>query len=141
MKIFYCDESWNTWNNLESLDQPIHYINWIWIDCDDIQKIEKEIKGLEINFLPYSKNFDFEFHWIEIVWWKKYFKKFNIEDRLKLFEWLVKIFAKYDIVFFSQWVNKKFLKSRYDNPYHPHYLSFMYIVEKIDMYLDDCGHK
>jgi len=89
MKIFYLDESWNTGNDLENSEQPIHFINGIWIDCEDIPKIEKEIKWLEFNFLPYSRNFDFEFHGIEIAGWKKYFKHFNIEDRLKLFDSLI----------------------------------------------------
>lgn len=141
MKIFYLDESWNTGNDLDNLDQPIHFINGIWIDCEDIPKIEKDIRGLEFNFLPYSKNFDFEFHGIEISGGKKYFKHFNIEDRLKLFESLMNIFKKYDIKFFSQWINKQYLKKRYDNPYHPHHLSFMYIIEKIDIYLEENNDK
>lgn len=137
MMLFYLDESWNTWNDLENKEQPIHFINWIWVNFNDIQNIEKDMKSLEINFLPYSWNFDFEFHAIDMAWWKKYFKNFKIEDRLKAFEWLINIFEKYDIKFFSQGINKHFLKSKYDNPYHPHYLSFMYLIEKIDRFLED----
>ena len=141
MLIFYLDESWNTWKDLDNEEQPIHFISWIWVDFNDIPKIEKDMRNLEINFLPYSQNFDFEFHWIDLAWWKKYFKNFKIEDRLNAFEWLVSIFCKYKLSFFSQWINKKYLKTKYVNPHHPHYLSFMYLIEKIDRYLENRDKK
>lgn len=141
MYFLYLDESGNTGNDLKNKDQPIHYISWILVNCNDIQKIEKDILGLEINFLPYSKNFDFEFHGVELAMGKGYFKNFNIQDRLKLVESLVGIFKKYDIKFFSQWINKADLAEKYVNPYHPHYLSFMYIIEKIDKHLSDIWEK
>ncbi len=136
MYLIYLDESWNTWNDLDNKEQPIHFISGIVVPFSKIQEIEKDIMKLDINFLPYSKNFDFEFHWVELAGWKKYFKYFKIEDRLKCIEWLVNIFIKYNIKFFSQWINKYFLKENYKNPYHPHYLSFMYLIEKVDNFLE-----
>ncbi|MDD3794070.1 MAG: DUF3800 domain-containing protein [Candidatus Gracilibacteria bacterium] len=141
MMLFYLDESGNTGNDLENKEQPIHFINGIGVNFNDIQNIEKDMKNLEINFLPFSQNFDFEFHAIDMAGGKKYFKNFKIDERLKAFEGLINIFEKYDIKFFSQGINKQYLKSKYDNPYHPHYLSFMYLIEKIDRFLEDNDKK
>lgn len=137
MYLIYLDESWNTWNDLDNKEQPIHFISGIAIPFENIQKIEREMIDLEINFLPYSKNFDFEFHWVELAWWKKYFKNFKIEERLKVIDGLINIFIKHDIKFFSQWINKNFLKSNYSNPPHPHYLAFMYLIENLDIFLEN----
>jgi hypothetical protein len=67
MLLFYLDESGNTGNDLDNIEQPIHFINGIGVDFADIPAIEKDMRNLEINFLPYSQNYDFEFHGIEIA--------------------------------------------------------------------------
>jgi hypothetical protein len=135
MYLIYLDEAGNTWKDLANKEQPIHYISGIWVHEDDVYNIDKAIKSLYPLYEPYSQNFDFEFHWIDIVGGRKYFKHFSIEERLKTIKSLVGIYKKYNITFFSYGLNKLAHKHQYINPYHPHNVVFARILEDIDQFL------
>lgn len=127
--------------DFDNLEQPIHFVSWIVIHESLIQDIDKDITELYHLFLPYSKNFDFEFHWIDIAWWKKYFKNFKIEERLLLIEKLVNIFTKYSIYFFSYWLDKQKHKNKYWVPYHPHVVCFARLLKIIEDFLWEKNEK
>jgi hypothetical protein len=69
MYLIYLDEAGNTWNNLDDRNQPIHFISGIAIHVDDLNIIEQKIMDLLPLYAPYSQNFDFEFHWIDLIQW------------------------------------------------------------------------
>jgi len=137
MYLFYLDESWNTGLDLDNEQQPIHYISWFWVKDDDIKWLDSAIKTILPMFLPVSQNYDFEFHWIDLVWWKRYFKKFEISKRLKALDALVSIFERHNVTFFSYGISKKAHKKQYVHPYHPHNVVFKELIEQIDEFLDD----
>lgn len=136
MYLFYLDESGNTWKDLKNSQQPIHFLTWIGFDSKNIKMIESEINKLRNIFLPFSENKDFEFHWVDIVKWNWYFKNFSLDIRLQLISQMMEIFNKYDMYFFSQWIDKSKHANKYSNPFHPQIVCFMYLIEKINTFLD-----
>jgi hypothetical protein len=140
MDFVYLDEAGNTGTDLNNQDQPIHYISGIIIPEERMQIIERKIRSLLPNFAPYSQNFDFEFHGTDMISGKKHFKTFNIKQRLNAFRALLAIFENENLSFFCQGINKLKHKEKYQTPYHPHNVAFMYLIEKIDIYLDSKKH-
>lgn len=139
MHFFYLDESGNSGANLLDADQPIHFISGIGIQAENMGSIEKALKLLLPDFMPYSSNYDFEFHGVTVFQGKDYFKHFKLETRLNLFERLVTIAEENEVTFFSQGINKKRHREKYKNPYLPHSVAFMYLVEKLEAYLKKKG--
>jgi hypothetical protein len=136
MYIFYLDDSGNTGTNLDDPNQPIHFLAGIGVPANNIRKIEDEIEKNHPIFSPYSQNFDFEFHGVDIFQGKKYFSKFKLEERLKTIERLIEIAEQSEINFFSQGINKKRHKEKYNTPYPPNKVAFQYLIEKIDKFLE-----
>ncbi|HRY52653.1 MAG TPA: DUF3800 domain-containing protein [Candidatus Portnoybacteria bacterium] len=135
MYFFYLDEAGNSGFNLDDLNQPIHFVSGVSIHLDKIQEIEKKINALFAGFLPYSQNYDFEFHGVDVFEGKKYFKNFKCGPRLNVFSEFLKIAQEGDVKFFSQGINKKRHKEKYIRPYHPHNVAFMYLIEKLEIFL------
>jgi hypothetical protein len=137
MYLIYLDENGNTGQDLDNTDQPIHFIAGIAIKDDRIPKIEKKILSLIPAFSAHEENQDFEFHGSDLYSGKKCFKKVSVSKRLEVFFSFVDIMEEEELYFFCQGIHKKKLKSKYSNPFHPHTLAFMYIIEKIDMFLEE----
>lgn len=135
MYLIYLDESGNTWFDLKNTDQPIHFISWIAVHDSLISTIDKQINALYPLFAPFSQNFDFEFHWIDIAWWRESFKKFTIEQRLQAIKALVDIFVNNKLVFFSYGINKLAHADQYKYPFHPHNVTFARLIETIEDFL------
>ncbi len=137
MYFIYLDESGNTGKDHTSINQPIHFISGVAIKRDCMQKVENDVKRLLPNFLPHSQNYDFEFHGEEMFRGKKYFKHHELEKRLSAFNAIVDIAKNNSLIFFSQGIDKKKHNRKYINPYHPHNVAFMYLIEKIDKFLEE----
>ena len=136
MYFIYLDEAGNTGEDLQNKDQPIHFISGVALNISQMREVEKSLKNLFPKFLPYSQNFDFEFHGCDIVAGKHYFKHFKIKERLEIFEHLVNLSLKHEIQLFCQGIDKQKHLKKYTYPEHPHNLCFQYLIEKIDIYLD-----
>lgn len=137
MYLFYLDEAGNTWLDLDNKQQPIHYISWFAVKDTEIKKLDNALKSILPMFLPYSQNYDFEFHGIDMVWWKKYYKKFSIEKRLQALDALIKIYKRHNLTFFSYWLSKAAHKKQYIQPFHPHNVVFKQLIEQIDEFLEE----
>lgn len=141
MYLIYLDETGNTGKNLDDPNQPIHTISGIIIHEDKIQEIEQSVKQLSSVFLPYSQNFDFEFHGNSLFQGKGYFQHFGLADRLNVFEKMVELTERHNIPFFAQSIDKQKHKDKYSTPFHPHNVAFMYLIEKIDGHLEQLGER
>ncbi len=136
MYFIYLDEAGNTGEDLKNLDQPVHFISGVVLEISQMKEVENGIKSLLPKFLPYSQNFDFEFHGCDIIAGKNYFKHFKIKERLEIFEHFVDLAIKHNIKLLCQGTDKEKHLKKYHYPIHPHNVCFMYLIEKIDSYLD-----
>jgi Protein of unknown function (DUF3800) len=136
MYFIYLDEAGNTGKDLDNEQQPFHFISGIILHESKMQSIENDVKFLLPDLLPYSQNFDFELHASDIIAGKSYFKHYKLKQRLELMSKIVDIALKHEIIIYSQGVNKQKHKLKYLNPFHPHNVCFMYLIEKLDKFLE-----
>lgn len=141
MVLFYVDESGNTGLNLDSADQPVHWIVALGVTPEAIRAIEAEMLALALRvFRNRARKADFEFHGSDIFGGRGDCSNLSPAERIQVYAELLRLLARHDCALFVQGIDKARHKARartngYE-PMHPHRLGFMYLLERIDEWLE-----
>lgn len=142
MYFFYIDESGNTGGDLDSTDQPIHWLVALGIDVTRIRALEADLLALALRvFRARARAADFELHGAEIFSGRGDCRELSPSERVQLYDDILSTAATHDCRVFVQGIHKQRHKdralSRGYPPHHPHRLGFMYLLERIDEWLED----
>lgn len=141
MLLYYTDESGNTGLNLDSPDQPVHWIVAVEFTPEAIKAVEAEMLALALRtFRGRAKKPDFEFHGGDLFQGRGDCSALSPAERVRLYGELVALLGRHDCAVFVQGIDKARHKARAEgrgySPWHPHRLAFMYLLERIDERLE-----
>jgi hypothetical protein len=137
MYLFPTDESGNTGWNLDSPDQPLHFLLTIGIHEDKSRDIERELFRIALDYFPReARNSDFEFHGGYIYRGEGYFNALAPADRLQIYNRLIQVIVDFELPVFVEGIDKRRLKASSANPAHPYNLAFLYMVERLEEFLE-----
>jgi hypothetical protein len=141
MYLFYLDESGNTGTDLDSTDQPIHWLVALAMQPHVAHTIGAALWTLTLRFFPDSvSNPDFEFHGSYLFSGRgSNYAHLTPAQRVQVYEELVSLVFTHDCHIFVRGINKAGHKARAAangyTPDHPHTLGFMYLAEQCDEWL------
>jgi len=141
MQLFHIDESGNTGANLDAPDQPIHWLVALCVTPDAVREFEREMLALALKYFPErAREPDFEFHGNHIYTRRGDCRGWPAERAVELYAELMGIVARQSCAIFITGIDKAALKRRaavsgYD-PAHPYSLAFMYLLERVDDWLE-----
>lgn len=142
MYLFYIDESGNTGQDLDSAEQPVHWLVAIGVSPKSLRAVEMEMLALALKyFRERSRHPDFEFHGQHIYSRRGECRGWSAEAVVSLYRELLEVVARHDCALFICGIDKAAYKARARHPgytrVHPHRLGFMYLVERIDQWLEE----
>lgn len=138
MHLFPTDESGNTGWNLDSLDQPIHFLLAPGIHEDKTREIDLALFRIALDYFPReARNSDFEFHGGDIYRGEGYFNALAGADRLRIYARLAQVIVDFELAVFAEGIDKRRLKAGSANPAHPYNLAFLYLVERLEEFLEE----
>jgi hypothetical protein len=141
MYLFYVGESGNTGADLDSADQPIHWLVALAVSPPAVMRIETELLGIAARYFgPRARQADFELHGADIFSGRTPdFRRLSVADRVNLYGELLALIGDAGGRLFVRGIDKGQHKQRARRggyaPDHPHRLGFMYLVEQIDEWL------
>jgi len=142
MYLVYIDESGNTGANLDSPDQPIHWLIALAATPAMVTQIETEMLAIAGRYFGLrARAADFEFHGAHIFSGRTTdYRQLSVADRVRLFNELLSLIGRFGVRLFVRGINKAAHKDRARDkgypPDHPHRLGFMYLVEQVDEWLE-----
>lgn len=137
MYLFPTDESGNTGWNLDVAQQPIHFLLALGIHEDKTREIEHRLFRIALDYFPReARNSDFEFHGGDIYRGEGYFDALSPADRLRIYTRLVEVINDFELPAFIEGIDKQKLKTSSANPAHPYNLAFLYLVERLEEFLE-----
>jgi hypothetical protein len=141
MRLYYVDESGNTGLNLDSADQPVHWVVALEFTPEAAKAIQSEMHGLASRFFgARSRDPDFEFHGGDIFQGRGDCSPLGVSARVVLYAELLSLVRRYDCSIFVEGIDKAGLRTyaagRGEPPVHPHKLAFTYLLERIDEALE-----
>jgi hypothetical protein len=141
MRLYYVDESGNTGLNLDSPDQPVHWVVALEFTPHAVKAIEAEMQALALRVFPgRARDSDFEFHGSDIFMGRGDCSPLRVEERVALYGELLALVGRHGCALYLQGVDKARLRARADTsgepPAHPHQLAFMHLLERIDEALE-----
>jgi len=137
MYLFPTDESGNTGWNLDSPDQPLHFLLTLGIHEDNSREIDRELFRIALDYFPReARNSDFEFHGGYIYRGEGYFNALSPADRLQIYNRLTQVIVDFELPVFIEGIDKQKLKANSTNPGHPYNLTFLYLVERLEEFLE-----
>jgi hypothetical protein len=141
MYFFYIDESGNTGANLDSPDQPVHWLVALGIDVTHMRALEADVLALALkSFRARARSPDFELHGADVFSGRGECQGMPPANRVQLYGEILGLAAKHGCVLFVQGIHKQRHKERARErgyaPHHPHRLGFMYLLERIDDWLE-----
>lgn len=137
MYLFPTDESGNTGWNLDSPDQPIHFLLSLGIHEDKTHEIDRALFRIALDYFPReARNSDFEFHGGYIYRGEGYFNALAPADRIQIYNRLIQVIIDFELPVFVEGIDKRRLKLSSANPPHPFNLAFLYIVERLEEFLE-----
>lgn len=142
MYLFYVDESGNTGADLDSPDQPIHWLLALGVNPRALRAVEAELFALALRHFPdRARSADFEFHGANIYGRREECRGWPPEQAVGLYRELMEIIGRHECGLFITGIDKQKLKRRAAlgnyQPAHPYKLGFMFLVERIDQWLQD----
>jgi hypothetical protein len=142
MYLFYIDESGNTGADLAAADQPVHWMVALGVAPVAVKSIEAEMLELALEWFPErARSPEFEFHGSHLYARRGDCRALSPERAVALYRALLEVFARGDCHLFMAGIDKAGLKQRAESgryvPDHPYRLAFMYLVERIDRWLDE----
>jgi hypothetical protein len=141
MHLFYIDESGNTGSNLDSADQPIHWLMALGVSPAAVKALEAEMLSLALRYFPdRAREPDFEFHGSHIYTRRGDCRGWPAERAVELYRELLRLVARFDCHLFISGIDKAKLKRRAAarvgyTPHHPYRVALMYLVERVDEWL------
>ena len=142
MYFFYIDESGNTGRALDSPEQPIHWLIGVGVEATRLPSVERDLRDLARHYCPTeARDPDFEFHGSAIFHGRRPFDHLTPQKRVDLYDQLLSVVPRHDVKVFVRGIHKKrhrdrAARKRY-SPDHPHRLGFMFLVERIDRWLEE----
>lgn len=143
MFLFYVDESGNTGSDLDSRDQPVHWLIAVGVTPSALNDIETEMLTTAVSYFGWqARTADFELHGSDIFSGRKEeYRRLSVDQRVQLYSDLLQLIGQHDCVLFVRGIDKQRHKERAErmgyDPDHPHRLGFMYLVERLDEWLED----
>ena len=142
MYFFYIDESGNTGRDLDSPEQPIHWLIGVGVEATRLPSVERDLRDLARHYCPTeARDPDFEFHGSAIFHGRRPFDHLTPQKRVDLYDQLLSVVPRHDVKVFVRGIHKKrhrdrAARKRY-SPDHPHRLGFMFLVGRIDRWLEE----
>ena len=141
MYLFYMDESGNTGRDLDSTEQPIHWLVAFCVEDSAARRLEEQAAAIADDLLgSRASDPDFEFHGSEIFHGRGDFRGLSPDQRVELYDRLMSLLGDCSCRIFVRGIHKARHKRRAQlhgyTPEHPHKLAFMYLVERIDRWLE-----
>lgn len=141
MILFYVDESGNTGLDLESVDQPIHWVAGIGIPERALREFESDMLSVALRwFRRRATESDFEFHGSHIFSGRGDCAGLQPGERVALYDEVTGLAARHGCTIFTVGIRKSSHKSRAKakayTPAHPHSLAMMYLLERVDLWLE-----
>ena len=142
MYLFYIDESGNTGRDLDSPEQPVHWLVGVGVESTRLPKVERDLRDLARHYCPgEARDPDFEFHGSAIFHGRRPFNHLAPEKRVDLYRQLLSVVPRHDLKVFVRGIHKRRHRNRAArrrySPDHPHRLGFMFLVERIDRWLEE----
>ncbi|HEX8245017.1 MAG TPA: DUF3800 domain-containing protein [Longimicrobium sp.] len=142
MYLFYIDESGNTGTDLDTADQPVHWMVALGVAPAALKRVEEEMLALAVRHFPErARAADFEFHGSHIYARRGDCRGLRAEAAVQLYGELLDVLARNGGLLFIVGIDKAKLKRRAQSgryaPDHPYRLAFMYLVERIDGWLHE----
>ena len=126
MYLCYFDES------KHEKGQPYFLHGSLVFEESKCKNIEKKLIKIQNDFFNSTEpTKDYEFHGVDIFQGQKNFKGRNLNERLKIFEDIVKIIIDNEIPIVLSLINVKKHKEKYINPMEPYHLGLMFLLENI----------
>ncbi|MEK7727196.1 MAG: hypothetical protein AAB354_02220, partial [candidate division KSB1 bacterium] len=137
MYLFPTDESGNTGWNLDSPDQPRHFLVAIGVHEDKTREVDRILFRIALDYFPReARNSDFEFHGGDIYRGEGYFNGLSPADRLQIYNRIIQVVLDFELPVFIEGIDKQKLKASSTNPAHPYNLAFLYMVERLEEFLE-----
>ncbi len=141
MRLYYVDESGNTGLNLDSRDQPIHWVVALEFTPQAVKAVQAEMLGLASRvFGARARSPDFEFHGGDIFQGRGDCSPLPVPQRVALYAELLSLVGRHGCSVFVQGIEKAGLRAHSiasgEPPLHPHRLAFTYLLERIDESLE-----
>jgi len=141
MRLYYVDESGNTGLNLDSPDQPVHWVVALELTPHAVKAIQSEMLRLASRiFGSRARDPRFEFHGGDIFQGRGDCSRLAVTERVALYKELLSLLARYECSIFVQGIDKaglrEYVKTRAEPPLHPHRMAFAYLLERIDEALE-----
>lgn len=142
MYLFYIDESGNTGSDLDSTEQPIHWLVALAVSPANVKTIERQMSALAWElFEAVSTDAEFEFKGSELFGGTGRFRSWRPNDRIEAYGRLLSLLSTHEVRLFVRGIHKrehnKRAKIKGYPPHHPHKLGFMYLVERLEDWLRD----
>lgn len=143
MYLFYIDESGNTGANLDSRDQPIHWLIALGVSPATAMSIETEMLAIAGRYFGRrARDADFEFHGTDIFSGRTPdYRGLSAHDRVKLYAEILSLVDRFGARLFVRGIDKVAHKERAAErgylPDHPYRLGFMYLLEQLDEWLEE----
>lgn len=142
MYLFYIDESGNTGRDLDSVDQPVHWLVALGVSPVGVSRIEAEMLALAIRyFRSRARDPSFEFHGNDLFSGRGDCRTLTVVERVELYRSLLGLLRRHDMKLFIRGVDKVRHKTNASRdatpPIHPYRLAFMELVARIDEWLQE----
>lgn len=139
--FFYVDESGNTGSNLDSVDQPIHWLVALGLAPSAVRSVEDSMSSIAQRYFPMrSWEPDFEFHGSDLFSGRDESRDLSPTQRVSLYDEILNLVPEHDVKLFIRGIDKLRHRDRaMENGYppdHPHRLAFMYLIERLDEWLE-----
>lgn len=139
--LFYLDESGNTGFNLDSTVQPIHWLVALCLTPSGVRSVEDAMASIAQRYFPTrSRQPDFEFHGSDLFAGRGDSRDLSPTQRVSLYGELLRLVPEHDVKVFIRGIHKERHRDRARHrgysPDHPHRLGFMYLVERLDEWLE-----
>lgn len=141
MHLFYIDESGNTGHNLKSADQPIHWLVALGCTPAAVFEIESTLIDVSEEFFPgRARDPDYELHGSDLFAGRGECRDLTPAQRVALYGEILDVIVQWDVSVFVRGIHKqrhdRRAADRFYTPAHPHRLGMMYLVERIDEWLE-----
>ena len=139
MHLVYFDESGNTGNNLNDLQQPVFVLAALIVSEHVWIEVEQQLQAVVDRYFPPPQPDNFEIHATELRNGRGIFSDISVADRVALREEWLGIAQKYDLkLVYRALVKRRYqrwLQSTRRGLINPHVVAFPLVAQVINQYL------
>jgi hypothetical protein len=132
MKFIYLDEAGNTGRKVDT-NQPYHMLAAVIVDAEKVRSVESDMRALAGKYFDINGKIGaIEFHGYEISSGKGPFKGMKPEVRIEIMKEAIATIKNNELLLGHIVIDK----ARNSSSKHPHELAFLFMVERVQDYLE-----